>query len=345
MILFDGTYVNKSGGKVLLEYFISSVRAAGLIDQYIFLIDGRLQSELVNSLKPEAVTVITAGELQRSRFYKSQKTSRLTSIFCFGNVPPPIAIRHIPVFIYFHNVLLFGEATATKGIWESVTLRLKRWYIKAKTTTHYTWITQTSLVKRELSRSFRIEENRIVVMPIYDSERVAYFSARHEDGNSKFFYNADGVDQKNHRVLFESWEILAKRFGTFPELHLNIDSSFPEKLARINQLVSQGIRIINHGQCNVNELQELYNACNYCIFPSLAESFGLPLIEACIAGCKVIASDLPFVYQVIKPTRVFDPMDSKGLAVLVLELLRHPERRITRLVAENNVKELIQKLN
>ena len=46
---------------------------------------------------------------------------------------------------------------------------------------------------------------------------------------------------------------------------------------------------------------------DYLVYPSLVESFGLPLIEAQINHVNIIASDLPYVYDVCKPYLVFDP--------------------------------------
>jgi glycosyltransferase involved in cell wall biosynthesis len=41
------------------------------------------------------------------------------------------------------------------------------------------------------------------------------------------------------------------------------------------------------------ELGLAYGRCRALVFPSLAEGFGLPLVEARVRGCPVIASDLP----------------------------------------------------
>lgn len=42
-----------------------------------------------------------------------------------------------------------------------------------------------------------------------------------------------------------------------------------------------------------NELQHVYSTCRALVFPSLAEGFGLPLVEARTRGALVIASDIP----------------------------------------------------
>jgi glycosyltransferase involved in cell wall biosynthesis len=47
------------------------------------------------------------------------------------------------------------------------------------------------------------------------------------------------------------------------------------------------------------------------LFPSLAEGFGLPLVEAAALGTPVIASDLPVIREVLGDYPVYlDPVDS-----------------------------------
>ena len=50
------------------------------------------------------------------------------------------------------------------------------------------------------------------------------------------------------------------------------------------------------------------------IFPSLEESFGLPLIEAVDMGLDVISSDLNYAYQAIDPSLTFNPNNDQSIA-------------------------------
>ena len=49
MILIDAIYINNSGGKVLLEYFINHLIRIG-IDKYYFLLDKRLISDILKDI-------------------------------------------------------------------------------------------------------------------------------------------------------------------------------------------------------------------------------------------------------------------------------------------------------
>jgi glycosyltransferase involved in cell wall biosynthesis len=47
------------------------------------------------------------------------------------------------------------------------------------------------------------------------------------------------------------------------------------------------------GPAGDHELADLYGRSAVCVFPSLAEGFGLPPIEALSFGARVICSDIP----------------------------------------------------
>ncbi len=68
------------------------------------------------------------------------------------------------------------------------------------------------------------------------------------------------------------------------------------------------------------ELGFVYERCRALIFPSLAEGFGLPLVEARMRGCRVIASDLPAFAELADKGVSLYPSNSKAaLKQLVLE--------------------------
>ena len=89
--------------------------------------------------------------------------------------------------------------------------------------------------------------------------------------------------------------------------------------------------------------RELYFTCPYLIFPSVMESFGLPLIEATDSGMKVIASNLPFVHDVVVPSLVFEPMDKVSIADAVIKALTSPLQE-SKIVTRNEADQLINLL-
>ena len=68
------------------------------------------------------------------------------------------------------------------------------------------------------------------------------------------------------------------------------------------------------GELDHSEVQDLYNKSSVLVYPSLVESLGLPLLEAAASGLPIIASDLDYVHDIIKPTAVFNPYSPEAIA-------------------------------
>lgn len=75
------------------------------------------------------------------------------------------------------------------------------------------------------------------------------------------------------------------------------------------------------------ELRLLYSAASGFVFPSLAEGFGIPLLEAMACGVPVIASDIPVFHEVAADAAVYvDPHNEEALADAMLQVLRDDVR-------------------
>jgi glycosyltransferase involved in cell wall biosynthesis len=56
-------------------------------------------------------------------------------------------------------------------------------------------------------------------------------------------------------------------------------------------------RLVALGRLAQDELAPLYRGADALLFPSLVESFGLPVVEAMASGCPVVCSDLPSLVE------------------------------------------------
>lgn len=72
------------------------------------------------------------------------------------------------------------------------------------------------------------------------------------------------------------------------------------------------------GRLTDEEVMGLLRRARALVFPSLYEGFGIPPLEAMLAGCPVLASDIPPVREVCAQAAwFFDPHDARALATLV----------------------------
>ena len=305
MILIDAVYINEGGGKALLQELLGRLRGR---TKCTLLRDARMQGVDTSGFE---VIVMPARELARRAFYRLHR-DRLTRVFCFGNVPPPVRLR-AEVAVYFHNVLLCS--TFKNATWRDQFMgMLKMRYIRWLRSHADVFLVQTELVRSALARDLGADV-KISELPFYPASRPAVAPGEEAEGRwSRYAYVSNGYPHKNHARLIAAWEMLAKH-GAYPELHLTLYGGWAGLYQQIEKARSVGARITNHG---FTDSQLLYQACGYQIYPSVAESFGLGLVEAAEAGCAILASDRPFVRQVVNPLATFDPNSASAIEEAVL---------------------------
>ena len=80
--------------------------------------------------------------------------------------------------------------------------------------------------------------------------------------------------------------------------------------------------------CDNEDLRALYTTASALVFPSLAEGFGWPVIEAQACGCPVLCSDREPFPEVGGDGPIYrDPADEEGFAQAIFGLLADPEAR------------------
>jgi glycosyltransferase involved in cell wall biosynthesis len=73
------------------------------------------------------------------------------------------------------------------------------------------------------------------------------------------------------------------------------------------------------------DLPALYAGAACLVFPSLFEGFGIPLVEAMLAGCPIAASRATSIPEVVGDAAVlFDPEDADDIARAIADVVAHP---------------------
>jgi glycosyltransferase involved in cell wall biosynthesis len=123
-------------------------------------------------------------------------------------------------------------------------------------------------------------------------------------------------------------ETLAKAMAELHDKHnlsLVLPSSRSVFLQRTEEMMVQhGVRdhVILPGFVPDEDLAILYQAAEAYVFPSLAEGFGLPPLEAMAAGLPVVCSDIPVLKEICgDAARYFDPYSADDIARAVGEVV------------------------
>jgi glycosyltransferase involved in cell wall biosynthesis len=127
--------------------------------------------------------------------------------------------------------------------------------------------------------------------------------------------------RKNHMLLLSVWERLVVQHGEAAPRLVIIGRrgwTCDDVLARL-QTGGFGSRVVETGALSDDEIARLLAGARALLFPSFAEGYGLPLVEALDAGVPVIASDLDVFREIGQGVPdLLPPDDVNGWAAAIM---------------------------
>ena len=261
------------------------------------------------------------------RYGAESELSRLAApddvVLCFHNLPPLLPCRG-RVFCYLQNAALVG-LIKPRQMSRRVRVRtaVERIIAFCRRSAVSTYVVQSTTMKEALEARSGLTPSSIITFPFGDFGDVNR-TAKSET-YWDFVYPADGSLHKNHRRLFDAWELLAQD-GLFPSLAVTLCPDRSRELILDLKRARErlGLRIENLGWLERERTLEVYAQAGALVFPSFAESFGLPLMEAERAGLAILASERDYVRDVCDPQETFDPSSARSIARAVKRKLGAP---------------------
>jgi glycosyltransferase involved in cell wall biosynthesis len=319
-LLLQAPNINQGGGLVLLKALLQSC-PTGIA---VAFLDARASQELpdvpaeqVRWVRP-SVTSRFAAELALRRCARPGD-----QVVCLHNQPPVFA-SPARVTVFVQNRLVLGRGLATQHGWRvRLRLALEAALLRWRALAVDAFVVQTPSMARALRESLKLPVDagpQVHVLPFAQPLVAAERLAPEHD----FIYPADSLTHKNHGLLLQAWMELARR-GVRPSLLLTLEPSSPLGREVAKAVQAHSLRINCVGVVSQQALCQLYARTRALVYPSLTESFGLPLVEATAMGVDIVAAERDYVRDVCQPVQTFDPTSPVSLCRAVLRYLGKPE--------------------
>lgn len=309
--------IKTGGGKTLLFYFIGYLLETH--HQATFHLDKTLVSEINKTFKNrQGVHFKYYGTLISKAI---PFLSPIKNGLYFGNFPPMSICKNQSI-VFFQNYFLLKKTKSPK-------LKLQQIYMSVFLKKCNKVIVQTNHVKEEIFNKFKLEA---IKTPIYET-----ISPKKTNKIYDFIYPASNSSNKNHKMLFESLSKLDKKLNK----KITVVLTLPDLIKK--RVIFNNIEIINVGELDHKDIILLMSKTRFLVFPSIFESFGLPLIEAAQLGLKVIAPKTDYVTELIKPSLFFNinsPNDLKNKMYFAL----NNETPSTKIKIESKISNMLKEL-
>ena len=171
------------------------------------------------------------------------------------------------------------------------------------------------------------------------------FPAPSAGGTIKILCVSTLEPRKNHRTLIDAFNLAcASHPGLGMELHLAGDTydGAPELTEFVIAAERQNARITWHKRVMPEQLRALYRGCNFTVFPSFIEGFGMPVMESIWCGRPCLCANTGVMAENAAGGGCLttDVLDPRRLSESLLLLASQPELRekLTRETAERPLK-------
>jgi glycosyltransferase involved in cell wall biosynthesis len=259
------------------------------------------------------IVVDTKGWIKRllweHKGFKSWfKKENLTPNYIISFQNTGVKFKNIPQYIYLQNAIPFVENKWNFFKKEERILWFYKnvfpFFIKFSTNKRTKFIVQTQWMKGIVHKKLNISSNNLLVLR--PDEKLITSAAKNlnlDNNNANLFYPATGYKYKNHELLINILLDLKKsNEGVFKriKIYLTLDCTSNESLfcRKMSEHNLQNSFVLL-GYISKKEVYNYYRSCDGLIFPSLIESFGLPLSEAKQFNLPIISINLPYVYEAI----------------------------------------------
>lgn len=186
-------------------------------------------------------------------------------------------------------------------------------------------IVQQAWFRNAMNKMFKIPSQKIIVAPPTRPDFGMIKQAVDKERGNTFVYAASPNSHKNFEIICQAVDILNNEYQIYDfKVYITVrgDENRYAKWLHNNWGRLSSLQFV--GFLSKEKLQTYYEKCDCLIFPSKAESWGLPISEFAAYDKYMLLADLPYTHETAggsNRTAFFDPGSPKVLARLMKELI------------------------
>lgn len=299
-ILVYDVAAEDGGGLLLLKEFHEAAKTAPSHIKWVFLTSLPELEEAPN-IEVRRYPEVKRSWLSRLNFEHRQ----LPRIIEETKPDLVISLQNMPVkrckvrqFVYLHQSLQYCPKKFSFFRKEERALAIRQkligWMIKNAMPKAEHIFVQTQWIKDATCAWLKRPAEEVTVVPVKLREDVPVVPFEGESSKD-FFYPARAEAYKNHQCIVDACRILQSRGLEDYRVILPLQpGGFTESIRQ--QAAGLPIEIL--GAISYEEVWKHYSKATL-LFPSYLETCGLPMLEAKMAGSRILASDMPFSHEAL----------------------------------------------
>ena len=317
----NASNIHVGGGAVLLNDFI---RATKLFEDTDFIIYVDPRFNIPKVFKDNIFFFKIRKILRWTVTQKIEKQTEKNDIDIYLTNLPPIINHKCKTILYLQNRFIVDSFSLSGfSIKTSLRINIERLLFRlSNENTNYIIVQSESMYS--ILKKKGIDENKIRIIAYKNKEDITKSidpKTNFIQLKNSFLYVSSDDPHKNHKKLIEAWCLLSND-SIYPKLIITININTDLHRFVMKNVEKYKLDVEIKPRLKRREIIDLYSQSPSLIYPSLLESYGLPLIEASQYGLPVLAAELDYVRDIMDPVETFDPHSAKSISRAVKRYLK-----------------------
>jgi glycosyltransferase involved in cell wall biosynthesis len=278
----------------------------------------------------------TYADWEQLSLPRAVKKQQLSLLHCTANTAP--FSGKIPLIVTVHDIIYLENGSFDGSPYQRFGNLYRRFVVPHIIRKASKIITVSEYEKRIIAEFSKTDPSKIEVIHNgvaerfhggFSDEQLNTFRKRHQLPQNFILILGNTAPRKNTPRIVEAYAqyFLSSR-EPMPLVICDYKRSFVYSMLRKYNSTRILNNIITPGYIDSAEMPYLYNCASLFVYPSLRESFGLPVLEAMACGVPVLASDIPAIREVAGDSAfLVDPYSKDSIAHAIEEMLRDSDKR------------------
>lgn len=268
---------------------------------------------------------------------KAVKETGVQLLHCTSNTAP-ISLK-VPLILTLHDIIYLEKWNFTQGTSYQIAGNLyRRWNVPTAVKLSKHILTVSDFEKDRINNYFGFKNDLVSTAyngvgkhfkTITNQEELLRTKKLYNLPDDYMFFLGNTDPKKNVIGVLKALSIL-KQKGKLKSKLLMLDINREYLNSLMNQINDLSLMddIVFSGYVPNNDLPAIYSQANLFLYPSLRESFGIPLLEAMACGTPIITSNTSSMPEVAGNAAVYiNPFEADELANAIMELTDNNEKK------------------